>query len=142
MSRQRLRHEFVDFIPDDPADGVVYISTTYATATHRCACGCRAEIVTPLSPADWSVTFNGESISLQPSIGNWSYPCQSHYWIKGNEVHWSDRWTPEQIATARARNEHRKLDSFAVPPAPPGPTGHQRGRASTLTRIRERLRRR
>ena len=32
--------------------------------------------------------FDGRTISLNPSIGNWSYPCRSHYWIKGNRVVW------------------------------------------------------
>jgi len=28
-------------------------------------------------------------VSLAPSIGNWSFPCNSHYWITGNEVRWA-----------------------------------------------------
>ncbi|MFC4855982.1 DUF6527 family protein [Actinophytocola glycyrrhizae] len=24
--------------------------------------------------------FNGETVSLSPSIGNWSFPCRSHYY--------------------------------------------------------------
>lgn len=74
MSRQdRLRHEFVEFIPDDLEEGVIYISIQYATATHLCACGCGAEVITPISPTDWELTFNGSSVSLSPSIGNWSF---------------------------------------------------------------------
>ena len=77
-----LRHEFVEFIPDKLADGVVYVSIPYATVAHKCCCGCGMEVVTPLSPTDWELIFDGESISLDPSIGNWSFDCKSHYWIR------------------------------------------------------------
>ncbi|MEU3550841.1 DUF6527 family protein [Streptomyces longwoodensis] len=68
---------------------------------HLCCCGCGSKIVTPLSPTDWSLTFDGASISLSPSIGNWSYPCRSHYWIRSNTAQWAERWTPSQIQAAR-----------------------------------------
>jgi hypothetical protein len=87
---------------------VLYTSIPYATALHRCLCGCGAEIVTPLSPTDWELSFNGESVSLSPSIGNWSYPCQSHYWIRRNRVHWARRMSAEQIARVRAQDRREK----------------------------------
>ena len=62
-----LKHEFVDKMPDSIEEGVIYISIPFETVIHKCCCGCGSEVVTPLSPADWSVTFNGESISLEPS---------------------------------------------------------------------------
>ncbi|MBT2530427.1 hypothetical protein J7E91_35070 [Streptomyces sp. ISL-99] len=101
MRTSRLTHEFVRYIPERLSPGVLYISTEYATAMHLCCCGCGSKVVTPLSPADWQLTFDGESISLHPSIGNWSYPCQSHYWIRRNAVRWAAHWKPEQIAAAR-----------------------------------------
>jgi hypothetical protein len=61
--------------------GVLYVSPGYATVTHLCCCGCGAEVVTPLSPTDWKLTFDGVAISLSPSVGNWSLPCRSHYFI-------------------------------------------------------------
>jgi len=78
---------------------------------HKCCCGCGNEVVTPLSPSDWQLTFNGETISLFPSIGNWSFPCRSHYWIRKNEVKWAESWAEEIISLnrkwdARARNEY------------------------------------
>lgn len=99
--RETIRHEFVETIPDNLKEGVLYISIPYATALHRCMCGCSSEIVTPLSPTDWELTFNGEAVSLSPSIGNWSYPCQSHYWICGNRVRWSRRMSKRQIERVR-----------------------------------------
>jgi hypothetical protein len=45
--------------------------------------------------------FDGESISLDPSIGNWSFPCRSHYWVKRNNVHWARSWSKEEIDAGR-----------------------------------------
>jgi hypothetical protein len=98
----KLVHEFVEHIPEKLEEHTVYISIPYATVLHRCCCGCGNEVVTPLSPTDWKLTFDGETISLAPSIGNWSFPCQSHYWIDHNEVRWAPRWTKKEIADGRA----------------------------------------
>ena len=65
---ERLQHRFVKFIPDELEDGVIYVSMEYKTVTHRCCCGCGEKVVTPLSPAGWELTFNGQSVSLSPSI--------------------------------------------------------------------------
>lgn len=83
-----LKFEFVEFIPENIKEGYIYISIEYATAVHKCCCGCGSEVVTPLSPSDWSLLFDGESISLHPSIGNWSFKCHSHYFIRNNNVIW------------------------------------------------------
>ena len=74
-----LKHEFVEFIPDELEQGTVYVSIRFATASHLCVCGCGNKVVTPIRPTDWTLTFDGKTISLNPSIGNWSFPCQSHY---------------------------------------------------------------
>ncbi len=100
----RLAHRFVDHIPERLEPGELYISIPYATAVHLCACGCGSEVVTPLSPTDWKMIFDGKSISLHPSIGNWSFPCQSHYWIRNNNVRRAPRWTASQIASGRAHS--------------------------------------
>jgi len=97
-----LTHEFVEFIPDDMKEGTIYVSISYATAAHRCCCGCGGEVFTPLSPTDWKLIFDGRSISLYPSIGNWSFACQSHYWIERNAVKWDRRWSREEIEAGRA----------------------------------------
>ena len=104
----KLSHKFVKNIPDTLENGVVYVSMDYSTAIHKCCCGCGNEIVTPLSPTDWKLSFDGETISLYPSIGNWSLPCQSHYWITDNEVEWAPRWTKRQIERGRIEEEQDK----------------------------------
>src|SRR5260370_32084042 len=97
-----LTHEFVEYIPDDLKDGTIYVSMAFATVAHKCCCGCGNEVITPLSPTDWKLIFNGQSISLDPSIGNWNFPCQSHYWIRQDEVVWARRWSRKKIEAGRA----------------------------------------
>mgnify|MGYP000495334197 CR=1 FL=1 len=102
MSRRReIRHEFVEFVPAKLAEGVLYVSLEYGTASHLCCCGCGNKVVTPLSPADWRMIFDGESVSLDPSIGNWSFDCQSHYWIVRGTIRWTTKWSRERIDEGR-----------------------------------------
>lgn len=96
-----LKHKFVDNIPDNLEEGIIYISIPYATAIHRCCCGCGSEVVTPFSPTQWGLIYNGESITLEPSIGNWSLKCKSHYFIKKNKVIWSSRYNADEIDYVR-----------------------------------------
>jgi hypothetical protein len=84
-----MQHKFVEFIPSEIEQDVLYISIEYDIAKHRCACGCGANIVTSLSPSRWKLTYDGETVSLSPSIGNWSHPCQSHYFITNDKVVWA-----------------------------------------------------
>lgn len=108
MKRTVIEHRFVEAIPAQLDEGVLYVSIKYTTAVHHCLCGCGSEVVTPLSPTDWEMTFNGETVSLHPSIGNWSFPCQSHYWIRNNRVLWDRSWSKEEISTGRAQDVIRK----------------------------------
>jgi hypothetical protein len=107
-----LAHEFVEFIPDVLREGTLYVSMQYAIVVHKCCCGCGHEVVTPLSPTDWTFIFDGRSISLEPSIGNWSFDCQSHYWIKGSRVIWARRWSKREIDAGRARDRFAKERYF------------------------------
>lgn len=107
-----LTHEFVEFIPDDLKEGTIYVSIRFATASHKCCCGCGKEVVTPLRPTDWKLIFDGVSISLDPSIGNWSFACRSHYWIKRNKVKWAGQWSQEEITAGRARDSLAKAKYF------------------------------
>ena len=92
MIVQTLQHKFVDFIPEVLEDGILYVSIEYATAMHNCACGCGNRVVTPFSPYDWKLTFDGETISLFPSIGNWNFECKSHYWIEKSKIKYAKSW--------------------------------------------------
>jgi hypothetical protein len=99
-----LTHKFVEFIPRELEPNTIYVSIPYATAIHNCCCGCGNRVVTPISPADWKFIFDGRSVSLDPSIGNWSFPCRSHYWIRNSRVVWADEWTDEKIAANRKKD--------------------------------------
>jgi hypothetical protein len=87
-----MQHKFVEYIPDEISSGIFYVSMQYGTVVHKCCCGCGTEVVTPITPTDWQLIFNGESITLNPSIGNWSLKCQSHYFIRKNEIVWCGPW--------------------------------------------------
>ena len=101
MRLARLEAEFVEFIPEQLAPGVLYVSRRYSTAAHLCCCGCGLEVVTPLNPAKWQLSERGRGVSLSPSIGNWGFPCQSHYWIDGGQVRWAGAMSPAAISAAR-----------------------------------------
>ena len=103
----KLTHNFVEFIPDTLDDGVIYVSIAHATAVHRCCCGCGREVVTPLSPTDWKLIFDGETVSLYPSLGNRNFTCRSHYWITRNCIEWAEDWSDWRIAAAEEKD--RKL---------------------------------
>ena len=104
MSRKEIEFEFVEFIPGERASGTLYISVQYATVVHDCLCGCGNKVVTPLSPTGWKMKFDGETISLDPSVGNWSFPCRSHYIIDRNRIIWAGNMTREQIERGRKRD--------------------------------------
>ena len=121
MKRQSaLEQEFVEFMPPKLAAGKLYISMEYATASHLCCCGCGERVVTPFSPTDWSMTFNGRTVSLSPSIGNWSFRCRSHYWIKGGRVEWAGNMSDEAIEAGRRADRRAKDRVFGelVSPRP------------------------
>lgn len=111
-----IDHKFVEFIPDlkEMQDGVIYISLEYDTAVHNCACGCGEQVVTPFSPTDWKLTYNGESVSLYPSIGNWEFNCRSHYWIKKGKILWAEDWSDKQIEANRYLDKKTKEKSFKL----------------------------
>jgi len=92
-----VQHQFVEFIPDDIQEGILYISIPYATVIHKCACGCGNEVVTPLSPEDWQFTFDGKTVSLYPSIGSRNLMCKSHYWITQNQIEYEKNYHPNSI---------------------------------------------
>ena len=71
----------------DMLDNVICISDEFQIAEHKCICGCGTLISTPLNKNDWKYNINKhtDSISMQPSIGNFQIPCNTHYiFSKGN----------------------------------------------------------
>jgi hypothetical protein len=132
MQYKQLRHHFVEHIPERLEAGVLYVSMEYATSAHSCCCGCGEEVVTPFTPTDWKITFDGETISLRPSIGNWTLKCRSHYVIERGKVIEAGPWRDEQVeaelrrdraAKARFYGQSRKVErpiQPALPKATPG----------------------
>jgi hypothetical protein len=118
-----VRPEFVESFPEVMEQAVLYVSIPYRTCGHLCCCGCGQEVITPLSPAQWSVTFNGQDVSLWPSVGNWALPCQSHYWIREGKVVWSRRYSSLEIAANRDDDRRRLAEhldaSMPVPQTEP-----------------------
>ena len=108
LRHRHLTHRFVPVIPDRLEPGVLYLALEYGTATHSCCCGCGEEVVTPLTPTDWRITYDGESISLWPSVGNWNAACRSHYIVDGGKVIACGDWTDEQVAAERRRDRAEK----------------------------------
>jgi hypothetical protein len=107
-----IEHEFVDLVPRKLKEGTLYVSIEFATATHKCFCGCGAEVVTPISPVGWQVTFDGETVSLSPSVGSWSLKCKSHYWIRRNQVQWAGEMSAEEIAAVRHQDDRDRLRHY------------------------------
>jgi hypothetical protein len=110
---ETIRPEFVDRIPKVLDNGVLYISEKYGTAAHACCCGCGTKIITPLKPGRWQLQRAGNSVSIYPSVGNWSAGCQSHYWIRNNHIDWSYAFTSEQIAGNRASDQFVRQQAHA-----------------------------
>jgi hypothetical protein len=103
-----LQHLFVRSVPRELEPGVLYVSIEYATVVHACCCGCGEQVVTPLTPTDWRMTYDGESVSLHPSVGNWNQKCRSHYNILQNRVIEASSWSNAQIETERSRDQRAK----------------------------------
>lgn len=99
-----VKHQYVEYIPERLEPGVLYISKRFRTASHLCCCGCGLKVVTPLNPSKWSLTDHGPSVSLSPSVGNWGYPCRSHYLIIRNQVRWAEQLSQRQISAVQLRD--------------------------------------
>jgi hypothetical protein len=115
MHHTRLEHRFVEQLPECLEAGMLYISMEYATAAHCCCCGCGEEVVTPFTPTDWSMTFDGETISLSPSIGNWNFACRSHYFIRRGRIVEATSWTDQQIEANRRKDRAVKSHHHSTP---------------------------
>ena len=109
----KLQYKFVELMPPDLEEGVIYISLEFGTAIHKCVCGCGNKVVTPISPTDWQITFDGETISLYPSIGNWAFECKSHYWIIKNTVRHARKWNDSEILKGQTKEKSTKKKYFS-----------------------------
>ena len=114
LAHATLAHQFVRHIPDRLDDGVLYISVEYGTVAHRCCCGCGEEVVTPLTPTDWRITFDGEAVSLAPSVGNWNRACRSHYIVERGRVIECGAWSDDEVAAERRRDRVAKARYYGA----------------------------
>jgi len=110
---KQLEPRFVETMPNTIDPGILYVSLDYGSMIHGCACGCGGEVVLPLTPLDWSLRYDGETISVWPSVGSWSLPCRSHYIIDKGQIRWAGAWTDKQIAAGRALDRERKQSRAA-----------------------------
>lgn len=138
-----LEHRFIRNAPRELEPGVLYISMEYATAVHSCCCGCGERVVTPFTPTDWRMTFNGESVTLTPSVGNWNQDCRSHYVIERNHVIECGQWSDAHVEAERCRNRRAKANYYGSTRAPSGldaaqtsPTGDTAQTSSLWSRFR------
>jgi hypothetical protein len=103
-----IAFEFVDVVPSAREEGKLYVSIKYRTAIHSCFCGCGMKVVTPIRPTGWRLAYDGDTVSLHPSVGNWSFACQSHYWITNNQVIPAGPMSQEEIESGRRRDRAAK----------------------------------
>lgn len=115
MKVSELKPEYVELMPKTIGEGVLYISKKYSTAVHMCCCGCGQKVVTPLKPTEWSLSAAAGRVTLRPSIGNWSFACRSHYWIKSNRVVWAGDMSSAEIERGRRLDRAAKNRYFAQP---------------------------
>ncbi len=135
MTATSISYEFVESMPRALKADVLYVSIDFRTTMHLCACGCGNEVVLPLRPTAWSLTYDGETTSLSPSVGNWSFPCRSHYWIRRGRIDWASAWSDEQVDAGRQRT---LVDRGAIPATnvgyDPSPAGWSRRLVAAVRR--------
>jgi hypothetical protein len=137
----RVTPQFVTYIPEELSEGVLYVSIDYRVAVHQCCCGCGERVVTPLNPAQWSVTYDGETVSLAPSIAGGR--CNSHYFITSGKVRWAPALSEYQRQRADKRDQaavearYGMTDAQDVAPAPSAEAATSRG--SLWRRLRQRF---
>jgi len=123
--------QFVELIPREIQEGILYISAEYGTASHMCCCGCGMKVVTSLSPARWQLYREGDLVTLHPSIGNWDFPCRSHYWIRRNRVIWAGRMSKQKIQRVKVRDK-RDIERYIAQA-----NLHKSERASAITSTKQ-----
>lgn len=113
MKMKQITPKFVDEIPDDIQDRILYISLKYNSVIHKCACGCGEIVSTPLERKHgWIIQYDGEKCSLYPSIGNGAYGCHSHYYIRENKILWLDDIDILKVEKGKAKDSTIKTKPF------------------------------
>ncbi len=126
MNSTTLAHQFVSQVPREIEPATLYVSIEYATAVHLCP-GCGRKVVTPFTPGSWHLIFDGETVSIRPSIRNRAHECRSHYWVDRNRI------LPAFDDELDERHERRSSPSARRPPP--------KTRTTWTDRLRKRLQR-
>lgn len=114
---RRFEPVFVDLMPSTLEPDVLYVSIPYLLTAHLCACGCGEKVVLPLHPQQWNLTYDGQSVSMAPSVGNVGLDCRSHYWITAGRVDWSMEINDYQARQGHARNRRDLAQADSLPQA-------------------------
>jgi hypothetical protein len=146
---QSIRPEFVVSFPSAMEDGVLYISEEFETAGHKCCCGCGEKVVTPLNAAKWRLTKCADgTVSLSPSIGNWKFTCQSHYWIWENRVIAAGMMSKQKIEAVKIRDKldnqryiNETNEAMQAKSAPSQLSTQHEGKTGFISKVAEKLRR-
>jgi hypothetical protein len=133
MKSSQIAFEFVDVVPPSREEGKLYISIKYRTAVHNCFCGCGMKVVTPIRPTGWQLTYDGDTVTLSPSIGNWSFECRSHYWIRRSQAIPAGTMSKKDIDAGR-RCDRAAKDTYFPNAAVPSTPMTQAGAESTKKR--------
>jgi len=76
------------FLPpaEELVEESIYISMKYKCSVHKCLCGCGNLTILPFDNKfhGWELIIAGDKISFTPSVGNFNFPCKSHYIITNN----------------------------------------------------------
>ena len=102
---------FLAVIPAELESAKLYISIEYGSVLHLCCCGCGRTVSTPLSPVQWRITYDGQCVSLHPSVESDGFPCESHYVIRSNRVDWVEH-LPKESAQSRRLADHRAVEAY------------------------------
>lgn len=133
-----LQHKFVTEIPETIEPDTIYVSFEFNTTSHLCCCGCGNRVVLKLSPDWWSLTYDGETVTFRPSIGNWELPCRSHYFITKSRVIPARAWTQEEIDAGHELESVEPRQRLVIEP-PEGRVAPGR-KVSLVKRILKRIR--
>ena len=115
MALREFEMQIAHRIPEDLQPGLLYVCFDCNVVAHLCACGCGEKVVLPIDPQFWSVLYDGETVTLSPSIGNYQYPCKSHYWIQENRVIWVDDFaSASKKKKPKKRKKKRWIDRLRM----------------------------
>lgn len=90
MRITEIKPEYVDNVPalSGMKEGVLYINKNDKWTLHLCPCGCGKPVMLPIGDYAWTLTERDKGVTMRPSVGNFDFPCKSHYYITVNKIEW------------------------------------------------------